>query len=64
MEAAVPWKGGRTVHLVLLFMNSDRGFLLARCSCISMACTTKSYLLSVQAQGQQGGPDITLYVFF
>lgn len=23
MEASVPWKGGRTVHLVLLFMNSD-----------------------------------------
>lgn len=41
MEATVPWKGGRTVHLVLLFMNSDRGFLLARSSCISTCCTFK-----------------------
>lgn len=41
LEASVPRKSGRTVHLVLLFMNSDRGFLLARCSCISTCCTFK-----------------------
>lgn len=41
MEATVPWKGGRTVHLILLLMNSDRGFLLASSSCISTCCTFK-----------------------
>lgn len=40
-EATVPWKGGRTVHLVLLLVNSDRGLLLASCSCISTCCTLK-----------------------
>lgn len=41
MEATVPWKGGKTVHLALILMNSDRGLLLARCSCISTCCTFK-----------------------
>lgn len=41
MEATVPRKCGGTVHLALLLMNSDRGLLLARCSCISTCCAFK-----------------------